>query len=77
MWYIYTTEYYLADFATPWTVAHQAPWNSPGKNTGVGSHSSGIPSPGDLPDPGTELRSPAMLEHSLLSLPLGSPKKKE
>ena len=25
---------------TPWTVAHQAPlsWNSPGKNTGVGSH---------------------------------------
>ena len=26
---------------TPWTVAHQAlcPWNSPSKNTGVGSHS--------------------------------------
>ena len=25
-------------FATPWTVAHQAPrpWDSPGKNTGVG-----------------------------------------
>ena len=24
----------------PWTVAHQAPlWNSPDKNTGVGSHS--------------------------------------
>ena len=28
-------------FATPWTVAHQAPlsWNSPGKDTGVGCHS--------------------------------------
>ena len=28
-------------FATPWSVAHQAPalpWNSPGKNTGVGCH---------------------------------------
>ena len=28
-------------FATPWTVAHQAPlcpWDSPGKNTGVGCH---------------------------------------
>ena len=26
-------------FATPWTVAQQAPlWNSPGKNTGVGCH---------------------------------------
>ena len=24
-------------FVTPWTIAHQArPWNSPGKNTGVG-----------------------------------------
>ena len=28
-------------FMTPWTVAHTrllCPWNSPGKNTGVGSH---------------------------------------
>ena len=27
-------------FATPWTVAHQllCPWDSPGKNTGVGGH---------------------------------------
>ena len=27
-------------FATPWTVAHQAPlsWDSPGNNTGVGCH---------------------------------------
>ena len=28
-------------FAAPWTVAHQllCAWNSPGKSTGVGSHS--------------------------------------
>ena len=27
-------------FVTPWTVAHRllCPWNSPGKNTGVGNH---------------------------------------
>ena len=24
--------------ATPWTVAFQAPWDSSGKNTGVGCH---------------------------------------
>ena len=31
----------VSDSAIPQTVAHQAPrpWNSPGKNTGVGSHS--------------------------------------
>ena len=30
-----------------------SPWNSPGQNTGVGSH----PSPGDLPNPGIKPRS--------------------
>ena len=25
-------------FATLWTVAHLSPWDSPGKNTGVGCH---------------------------------------
>ena len=25
-------------FATPWTVAHQDPWEPPGKNTGAGCH---------------------------------------
>ena len=25
-------------FVTPWTAVHQAPWNSPGKNSGVGCH---------------------------------------
>ena len=27
----------MSDSMTPWTVAHLWPWNSPGKNTGVGS----------------------------------------
>ena len=31
------------------------PWDSPGKNTGVGA----MPSPGDPPDPGIEHGSPA------------------
>ena len=31
----------VSDFVTPWTVPARllCPWNSPGKNTGVGSHS--------------------------------------
>ena len=45
-------------------------WNSPGKNTGVGCHA---PSPGDLPGPGNELRSPALQADSLLSEPPGKP----
>ena len=46
-------------FATPWTVAHQFlyPWNSPSKNTEVGSHSL---LPGDLPNPGIKPRSPTL-----------------
>ena len=36
---------------------------SPGKNTGVGSHT---PSPGDLPNPGIESRSNAFQANSLL-----------
>ena len=54
-------------FATPWTIAchgvfHQDDW-------------SGLPfpSPGDLPDPGTELGSPALQADSLLSEPLQKP----
>ena len=46
------------------------PWNSPSKNTGVGSSS---PSPGDLPDPGIEPRSPALQVDSLQSEPPGKP----
>ena len=103
--------------ATPETAAHQAPrpWDSPGKNTGVGCHFllqcmkvksesevaqscptlcdpmdcslpgssvhgfsrqeywSGVPSPspGDLPDPGIEPRSPALEADALTSEPPG------
>ena len=39
-----------------------SPWNSPGQNTRVGSRS---PSPGDLPNPGTEPKSPALQTDSL------------
>ena len=46
------------------------PWNSPGKNTGVGSHSL---LQGVLPDPGIEAWSLALQEDSLLSEPPGKP----
>ena len=51
---------------TLWTVARQAPWNFPGKNTGVGSHSllQGI-----FLDSGIERRTPALQAVSLLSEP--------
>ena len=44
------------------------PWNSPGKNTGVGLP---FPSPEDLPNPRIEPRSPALQADSLLSEPPG------
>ena len=49
----------VSDSATPWTVAPRllCPWDSPGKNTGVGCH---FPSPGDLPDPGIKTASPML-----------------
>ena len=59
-------------FATPWTVAHQAPLS-------VGSsrqeYWSGLPfpPPGDLPDPVIEPRSLALQADSLLSEPTGKP----
>ena len=46
-------------FATPWTVAYQAP---PSMGFSRQEYWSGLPfpSPGHLPDPGTEPRSPAL-----------------
>ena len=46
-------------FVTPWTVAHQAP---PSMGFSRQEYWSGLPflSPGDLPDPGIEARSPAL-----------------
>ena len=46
-------------------------WNSPGQNTGVGSYSF---TPGDLPNPGIEPRSPALQADSLPAEPQGKPK---
>ena len=47
-----------------------SPWNSPGQNTGVGSL---FPSPGDLPNPGMEPRSPTLQADSLPAEPQGKP----
>ena len=50
---------------------HGHPWNFLGQNTGVGSLS---PSPGDLPTPGIELRSPTLQANSLPGGTQGKPK---
>ena len=50
----------MSDSVTPWTVAHQAP---PSMGFSRQEYWSGLPfpSPGDLPDPRIEPRSPALL----------------
>ena len=48
-----------------------SPWNSPGQNTGVDSL---FPSPGYLPNPGIEPRSPALHVDSIPAEPEGKPK---
>ena len=57
-------------FATPWTAAYQVP---PPKGFSRQEYCSGLPfpSPGDLPDPGTEPRSPALQADALPSEPPG------
>ena len=45
------------------------PWNSPGQNTGQP-----FPSPGDLPNPGTEPRFPTLQADSLPAEPPAKPK---
>ena len=59
-------------FATPWTIAHQAPLS---KEFSGQEYWSGLPfpSPGYLPNSGTEPRSPALQVDSLPSEPLGKP----
>ena len=56
--------------ATPWTVARQAP---PSMGFSRQEYWSGLPfpSPGDLPNPGIEPRSPTLQADSLLSEPPG------
>ena len=59
-------------FAAPWTVARQAPLSMGFSRQECWS---GLlfPSPGDLPDPGTEPGSPALQADSLLTEPSGNP----
>ena len=53
---------------------HCSPWNSPGKNTGAGSHSL---LQGNLPRPEIEFESPALQMDSLPSEPPGKPRGEE
>ena len=57
-------------FATPWTVAYQAPLSMGFSRQ---EYWSGLPfpSPGDLPDPGIEPWSPALRADALTSEPPG------
>ena len=57
-------------FATPWTVARQAPLSMGFSRQ---EYWSGLPfpSPGNLPDPGIEPRSPALQADALTSEPPG------
>ena len=63
-------------FATPWTVAHQAP---PSIEFSRQEYWSGLPfpSPGDLPAPGIEPRSPTLRADALPSEPPGNPRREE
>ena len=58
-------------FATPWTVAHQAPLSMGFSRQEYWSELPFLP-PGDLPNPGMEPMSPALLANSLLLSHLGS-----
>ena len=59
-------------FATPWTVAYQAPL-SMGFSRQECWSGLPFPSPGDLPDLGIEPRSPALQADALPSEPPGKP----
>ena len=58
----------MPDSATQWTVAHQAPLSMGFSRQGYWSGLP-FPSPGDLPDPGIKLRSPALQADTLPSEP--------
>ena len=61
-------------FVIPWTIAHQAPLSMEFSRQ---EYWSGLPFPsaGDLPEPGTEPRSPALQADSLPTEPPGRQKK--
>ena len=60
-------------FATPWNIVHQAP---PSMGFPRQEYWSGLlfPSPGDLPDPGTEPASPALTGRVFTTEPPDTPK---
>ena len=57
-------------FAIPWTVANQAP---PSMEFSRQEYWLPFPSPGDLPNPGIEPRSPTLWADALPSEPPGNP----
>ena len=59
-------------FATPWTVARQAPL-SVGFSRQESWSGLSLPSPGDLPDSGIELMSPAWAGGFFISVQSGKP----
>ena len=59
-------------FATPWTVAYQAPLPM-GFSRQECQSGLPFPSPGDLPDPGIKPESPALQADTLPSEPPGKP----
>ena len=61
-------------FATPWTVAYQAP-PSMGFSRQESWSRLPFPSPGDLPDPGIKPGSPAFQADAFTSEPPGKPQR--
>ena len=66
------SESHVRLFVTPWTIIYQAPWSLGFSRQ---EYWSGLPfpSPGDLPNPGIEPRSPSLQADSLPSEPPGKP----
>ena len=62
----------VSDCVTPWTVAHQAPLSMEFSKQ---EYSCGLPfpTPGDRPDPGIGLSSPALAGRFFITTPPGKP----
>ena len=71
LWYVCVSLSVVSNTVTPWTVACQAPLSVEFSRQGywIGLL---FPSPGDLPNPGTEHRSPTLQANSLPSAPPGT-----
>ena len=63
---------HVQPFGAPWTLTHQAP-SSMGFSRQEYWSGLPFPSPGDLPNPGIKLRSPALQADASTSEPLGKP----